>query len=301
MTWLSLLITVLIAAVFLAILEEGLWEKGAWKPSSGFLELLGWLVVLDLLWPMGWGKAIELVLDVPEEWLVLEQGSVLVLGIWGIGVLFHAHNYGKSLLDTRAAFRVFMARKPDLFYRNIPVYVAVHIQTPMVIGWKKAIFLPEGKRWKENLILEHEYQHMRHHDFWIKQVINFLCIVYWWFPMIHGFRNNMALLLELRVDRVVTARMKKAEKIHYARRLLADATAASKLVLASGFFGSKKGSVLELRVQKILTTRRLFRNDFVLCMACCLVLGFGKMTHISLAPMDGTGTTAIHDQRGLEN
>ncbi len=69
MTWLSLLITVLVAAVFLAVLEEGLWEKGAWKPSSGFLELLGWLVVLDLLWPMGWGKEIELVLEVPEEWL----------------------------------------------------------------------------------------------------------------------------------------------------------------------------------------------------------------------------------------
>ena len=47
--------------------------------------------------------------------------------------------------------------------------------------------------------------------------------------------------------------------------------------------------------------RRLFRNDFVLCVACCLVLGFGKMTRISLAPMDGTGTTAIQDQRGLEN
>lgn len=82
--------------------------------------------------------------------------------------------------------------------------------------------------------------------------------------MIHGFRDNMALLLELRVDRVVTARMKKAEKIHYARRLLADATAVSKPVLASGFCGSKKGSVLELRVQKILTTVVCFETTL-----CC--------------------------------
>lgn len=48
--------------------------------------------------------------------------------------------------------------------------------------------------------LRHEISHHYHHDLVIKQIINFLSIVYWWNPACLILKNQVNLLLEMRVD-----------------------------------------------------------------------------------------------------
>lgn len=48
--------------------------------------------------------------------------------------------------------------------------------------------------------LRHEVSHHYHHDLVTKQIINFLSIVYWWNPACLILKNQVNLLLEMRVD-----------------------------------------------------------------------------------------------------
>ena len=47
----ALLLTVVTASCLIAVLEEGMWPQGKWKPSLRFLECLVILIVLDLVLP----------------------------------------------------------------------------------------------------------------------------------------------------------------------------------------------------------------------------------------------------------
>ena len=53
----------------------------------------------------------------------------------------------------------------------------------MVLGWQKVILLPDVSYSQKEIehILSHELQHILNHDIWIKQLMNLLTIVYWWF------------------------------------------------------------------------------------------------------------------------
>ena len=48
--------------------------------------------------------------------------------------------------------------------------------------------------------LRHEISHHYHHDLVIKQIVNFLSIVYWWNPACLILKSQVNLLLEMRVD-----------------------------------------------------------------------------------------------------
>lgn len=57
--------------------------------------------------------------------------------------------------------------------------------------------------------LRHEISHHYHHDLVIKQIVNFLSIVYWWNPACLILKNQVNLLLEMRVDDVLVKGDKK--------------------------------------------------------------------------------------------
>lgn len=102
------------------------------------------------------------------------------------------------------------------------VYVTGAVSTPMVMGIRPSIYLPETAYTKEELhnILYHELQHIHHKDLWIKQLINGVVILYWWFLPVYVLRKQIDLYLEMRADSAVIKEMNKEEYLDYAQSIL---------------------------------------------------------------------------------
>ena len=102
------------------------------------------------------------------------------------------------------------------------VYVTGAVSTPMVMGSKPSIYLPETAYTKEELhnILYHELQHIHHKDLWIKQLINGVVILYWWFLPVYVLRKQIDLYLEMRADNAVIGKMNREEYLEYAQSIL---------------------------------------------------------------------------------
>lgn len=105
---------------------------------------------------------------------------------------------------------------------DIPVYRSNLVSSPMVMGFKKAIFLPDSDFTDTELtaILNHEAAHLRNKDIYIKCFINLLTILYWWFPLIYIFQKQVDLFLEIRVDNNVTEKYSEKECLQYAETLI---------------------------------------------------------------------------------
>lgn len=106
--------------------------------------------------------------------------------------------------------------------QGIDVYITNMVSTPMVMGIRPSIYLPETAYTKEELhnILYHELQHIHHKDLWIKQLINGIVILYWWFLPIYLLRKQIDLYLEMRADSGVIKGMDKEEYLDYAQSIL---------------------------------------------------------------------------------
>ena len=102
------------------------------------------------------------------------------------------------------------------------VYVTGAVSTPMVMGSKPSIYIPETAYTKEELhnILYHELQHIHHKDLWIKQLINGVVILYWWFLPVYVLRKQIDLYLEMRADNAVIGKMNREEYLEYAQSIL---------------------------------------------------------------------------------
>lgn len=90
------------------------------------------------------------------------------------------------------------------------------------MGSKPSIYLPETAYTKEELhnILYHELQHIHHKDLWIKQLINGVVILYWWFLPVYVLRKQIDLYLEMRADNAVIGKMSREEYLEYAQSIL---------------------------------------------------------------------------------
>lgn len=64
-------------------------------------------------------------------------------------------------------------------------------------------------------ILSHETAHYFHHDLWLKLLTQLLCIFYWWNPLLYALRRQVSTILELRIDRNITASTEPLERLRY--------------------------------------------------------------------------------------
>lgn len=154
-----------------------------------------------------------------------------LLIIWIIGSVFSAirYLYKKRISNQiyaqleKASTKTTVSELLNLqVLHDYTVFISDAISAPMVLGSHKTILLPNVFFTKEELenILEHEICHILHYDFYIKQAINILVIIYWWFPFIYTLRNRINLFLELRVDNHVTSKMDAVSVIKYAEILV---------------------------------------------------------------------------------
>lgn len=101
--------------------------------------------------------------------------------------------------------KVYKEQGKHTHFRILEVY---GITSPMLYGaFKPHILVPvnwdvsETELW---YIISHEVSHHYHHDLLTKNLIHFLCIIYWWNPCCHLLRQQADLILEMRIDNNVT-------------------------------------------------------------------------------------------------
>ncbi len=102
--------------------------------------------------------------------------------------------------------------------KEFKVLLVSGIQTPAITGLlHPKILMPEVDYSEKEIyyILCHEMLHYYRHDLLVKVLCEFLCIIYWWNPVVFLLRKLVARVLELRVDFLLTFDFSNEEKIDY--------------------------------------------------------------------------------------
>ena len=81
--------------------------------------------------------------------------------------------------------------------RNIKIVQTAAVEVPCCIGiFEKQILIPDKKYSREELhyIILHEYTHLDNKDILTIQLINILCIVFWWNPFVYILKGDMSFI-----------------------------------------------------------------------------------------------------------
>lgn len=109
--------------------------------------------------------------------------------------------------------------------RNIKIVQTAAVEVPCCIGiFEKRILIPDKKYSREELhyIILHEYTHLDNKDILTIQLINILCIVFWWNPFVDILKGDMYQSIEIRCDQTVTKKLKSAERGNYLTVILKE-------------------------------------------------------------------------------
>lgn len=144
--------------------------------------------------------------------------------IWILGILYHLVKY---IREHRKAKYFILANSLDSTHeepyttlldricaerkqRNcFKVLTVSGINKPMLYGiFSPCVLIPESiELSQEDLYysLVHETAHHFHHDLLIKKLIRFIAILYWWNPICYILIGKVDVILEMRVDNVITS------------------------------------------------------------------------------------------------
>lgn len=144
--------------------------------------------------------------------IVWAVGSAL-LGLWLLGTwLVFAIRLHKS--------RRFLSKRG-----GTRIYVSSAVKSPCLAGLVPAVYLTEDVLQTDSteLILRHELTHLRHLDFLWSLCRTAAVIVYWWNPFIWLAAICSKRDAELACDEAVAAGLSDAQRLAYARTILAQA------------------------------------------------------------------------------
>ena len=99
------------------------------------------------------------------------------------------------------------------------------VQIPCCVGvFHKRILIPAKEYSDEELyyIILHEYTHLKNNDVLTKLLINSICAVYWWNPLVYLLRKDMQQSLEIRCDGQVSKKMDSIFRSDYLAVMLAE-------------------------------------------------------------------------------
>jgi beta-lactamase regulating signal transducer with metallopeptidase domain len=102
--------------------------------------------------------------------------------------------------------------------QKIKVYKSKAIRSPVSVGIiKREIWIPDMDYDSKKLehILKHELAHHVNNDILTKLIINTLCALYWWNPVVYILRINIDNYFEIRCDKTVVADMNNNDRAEY--------------------------------------------------------------------------------------
>ena len=236
----SILITLFISTLLILGLNYFIANTNKLKIfRTDFLSILILITILRLLLPveMFFTKTVLFTPMMNPLFDFLNYKSIanitnlnIILFVWICGsILYAIHFMRQTFISYRITNRLQKTSTPyetkellDPCNLDYKIFISDLVDSPMVFGLKKFIFLPNVSFSDEDLfnIIEHEIQHLKNHDVYIKLFLNILIVIYWWFPPIYILKKNLNLFLEVRVDDQVTRNMSMASRLKYTNSLV---------------------------------------------------------------------------------
>lgn len=158
----------------------------------------------------------------------------LFLGIWGIGIVFFVtkrilnyiffYKYLKQLpiLSTNSSYYdVFKSLYKEMFPRKCvcDLVYSDRISSPVVFSGRKPIIVLPKKDYNMaefQFIIRHELSHLKHKDFYVKLLCDFICAIHWWNPVVSKYLLPITIQLqELITDFSVTKKATPNQTVIY--------------------------------------------------------------------------------------
>ena len=180
-----------------------------------------------------------------------------------------------------------VARPPKL-------WMNAKVTTPLLTGLlRPRIYLPSDRyTWKElELLLSHELSHYKHHDLWYKLILQLVCIVYWFNPLLHWMRREADQDLEFLCDERIMKDGAHEERMQY-NYLLAQTAAQRRNFygLSTGFNGSLAD--LKKRMVNIMRAGKLKKGKFITFCFLAVFVFMNVMTGCSEKEPEDTSTVS---------
>ena len=144
---------------------------------------------------------------------IVWAGGSALLGLW--------------LLSTWLVFAIRLHKSRRFLSKRggTRIYVSSAVKSPCLAGLVPAVYLTEDvlQTNSTELILRHELTHLRHLDFLWSLCRTAAVIVYWWNPFIWLAASCSKRDAELACDEAVAAGLSDAQRLAYARTILAQA------------------------------------------------------------------------------
>ncbi len=105
----------------------------------------------------------------------------------------------------------------------VKVYKSSAIETPLAVGIRnKMIVIPNQKYNAKTLeyILMHEYTHHRNGDLIIKLMVDIICVLCWWNPIVHILKVHLQEYFEMRCDWYVVKYLDNNQVADYLESIL---------------------------------------------------------------------------------
>lgn len=174
------------------------------------------------------------------------------------------------------------------------LWMNAKVTTPLLTGLlRPRIYLPSDRyTWKElELLLSHELSHYRHHDLWYKLILQLVCIVYWFNPLLHWMRREADQDLEFLCDERIMKDGAHEERMQY-NYLLAQTAAQRRNFygLSTGFNGSLAD--LKKRMVNIMRAGKLKKGRFITLCFLAVFVFMNVMTGCSVKEPEDTSAVS---------
>lgn len=184
--------------------------------------------------------------------------------------------------------------------RKIIIKVSTTIDIPKVWGFRAChLYVPNfslsSEEWK--FILEHEIEHIKLHDTFIKVLLLLVSAIFWWNPLMYILRKDIDQMLELRCDAKLIEHYSKRQQTYYLETLLkvlkqkrASIISNSHNYMTASFVNYSAYSLTRQRFEIILDNNH--RNKkLIFCYYALSILLFIGSYFIILQPSKTVDTT----------
>ena len=217
---------------------------------SSAVMMMGIMAGIRLMIPIDvpWSVAVGLpeICNPLELWLrrtVIHTGGIrisvraLLVMIWLVGAAVFLIRFFLIYQRTTVALRKSLVPDTALSEKLSGISISRHgksgkaiqigrsrrVDTPVSIGLlSKMIVIPDRVYTERELelMVYHEYTHLKQGDLYIKWFLNFICCLFWWFPPVYLIKRDVEQAMEVRCDANVTRGMDNQEKADYMEMLL---------------------------------------------------------------------------------
>ena len=174
------------------------------------------------------------------------------------------------------------------------LWMNAKVTTPLLTGLlRPRIYLPSDRyTWKElELLLSHELSHYRHHDLWYKLILQMVCIVYWFNPLLHWMRREADQDLEFLCDERIMKDGAHDERMQYNYLLAQTAVQRRNFYgLSTGFNGSLAD--LKKRMVNIMRAGKLKKGKFITFCFLAVFVFMNVMTGCSVKEPEDTSAVS---------